>query len=198
MILAIFPIGHTDSHTGLVLTSIAKGPRFCTSLASDRRAPTPSEPGSLGWICLGRPGAPLVKLNTTEARLQRLQNYAAGTVTMTRIRDFSPPPGISMTNPLAHKKSSSLGTFLDVRNSEQSFVKPWPKWSCDQLSFRLSLHQPFHFESMSFQLSWQPDITRYGAAPMLHRRLPRVQRVQLRLPSLPFVNSMRRRLQSPC
>jgi hypothetical protein len=65
---------------------------------------------------IGRNFAPLAKLNTTEVHLQRLQNYAAGTVTMTIITDFSPLPVISMTHLLRHKKATPRRAFWTWKN----------------------------------------------------------------------------------
>jgi len=154
--------------------------------------------GNLSLICLGPNLAPPRKLNTTEAHLQRLQNYAAGTVTMTIITDFSPPPVVSMTHLLRHKKSAPRRTFLDVEKSEQPFLKPWQKWSCDQVSFNPFLHEPFHFMHLLFQRPLQTDVARYGTAHMPHRRLPSAQRVRARSQSPPCTSFMLRRSQSPC
>jgi hypothetical protein len=109
------PVGHSNSH-GPFLEHYGHGPLVETPPHRIMGCPCFWGWGNPKLNLIRRKFAPLQKLNTTEAHLQRLQNYAAGTVTMTIVTDFSPPLVISMTHLRRHKKATPRRTFWRWKN----------------------------------------------------------------------------------
>jgi hypothetical protein len=114
MVYTLFPIGHSTPQMPVInqdgVGPSLERPSEAIEGCHDLGAGKPKLNSPRG------PDMPLVKLNTTEAHLQRLQNYAAGTVTMKTIKHFSPPPVISMTNLPAYKKGTSRSASWACKN----------------------------------------------------------------------------------